>query len=294
MIVAIAVWAQIQLGAVVRPETVTVGDHFSMTVRVRAPQGSTITFPVRPDSSSAIDTAGPMSRHDTPGAGFTESEVTYTLAAWEVGRRALGLGDIVVTGPLGERRVSLANDSIYIRSVLPADTALRKPKPLRPLIPVRLFNWVPWLIAALVVLALFGAWRLWVWWRRRRAAPVNPGVWAEQEFQRVEAMALLDASHPEQHAILMAEVLREYLARQFGSVHRSATTRQLSDTLRAESSVRNDRVITLLEQIDLLKFARGTLARPSAETVGTEAKAIVRDIEARLRAAAAAPQERAA
>ena len=49
----------VQIGVGVRPDTVTVGEHFLMTVRVRAPKGAEIGFPVGPDSGAAVDAGDP-------------------------------------------------------------------------------------------------------------------------------------------------------------------------------------------------------------------------------------------
>jgi hypothetical protein len=287
VIVALALWAQIRMGVVVRPETVTVGEHFTAVVRVRAPQGATIRFPVGPDSAAVVDTAGPKTQTNSSGPGFVESTITYVLAAWDTGAHRLGLGDVVIDGPNGEEHASLAGTSVYVRSVLPADTAQRKPKPLRPLYEIVPFNWIPWLIALAALLLLALLYLLWGWWQRRRAAPISAEAWAEREFRRVEALQLLESAHPEQHAILMSDVVREYLHRQLYTIRRSSTTKQIAEMLRSEPRVPRDRTLTLFERADMLKFAHQTISRSDAQTMGMEARAVVGAIEENVRAAAA-------
>jgi hypothetical protein len=286
----LGLWLQIQGGGVqasvaVQPETVTVGQHFVATVRVRAPRGSTIEFPVGTGTPSTVDTAAATRRRDTTTADGVEATSAYVLAAWDTGTVTLGLGDVVIHTPAGDQRVSLSGTSVSVRSVLPADTALRVPKPPRPVIQVTPFNWLPWIIAAIVAALLgFAAW-LWAWFRRRAQRPVTPLTWAEREFQRIEAMHLLDAGQGERHAILMTGVLRTYLDRRFATLGPSATTRELAGRLRTVSVVPYDRTVGVLERVDLLKFARQTVSRDQALAIGTESRALVQQIETRVREA---------
>lgn len=286
--------AQVQLGTVVRPDTVTVGQHFSAIVRVRVPEGTELQFPTRPDTSSRVDTASALVRKDAAGNAYVETTVTYALAAWDTGPQPLGLGDIIVSTTGGQRRVSLAGLKVYVRSVLPADTALRKPKPFRPTIAVRAFDWLPWVIAAAIA-ALIGL-LAYVWWRwRRRPTPVvTPAQWAEREFARIEAQRMLESGETERYAIAMSNVVRGYLARAVPSLHESLTTRELADAARAVRTVPVDRVAALLERVDLLKFAAARTSIDEARAMGTEARAIVNDTDAAITAAVAAARAEAA
>jgi signal transduction histidine kinase len=295
MLLAQGTSGRVQLGLLVRSDTVTVGEHFTVVVRVRAAQGSEIIFPTKPDSAAAVDTAAASVRHDTTTASFTEATTTYTLAPWDTGAHRLQLGDVIVRAPNGtQERVSLSQAAIYVRSVLPADTALRVPKPARPAIIVEPFNWRPWLWLAAALGALGILYAIWRWWRRRRDIPVDPVTWAEREFRRVEALKLLDTANPSAHAVAMTAVLREYLSRHFGAARRSATTRELSRALRHEQAVPLERVVTLLQRIDLLKFARDSMGRDEAGNAGVEARALVRAVEKEFRAAAARAEQQQA
>jgi len=217
MIGAILLFAQLQgslqAGVAVHPDTVTVGEHFTAVARVRAPGHVTIRFPSAPDSGSAIDTAGASTQHDESTAHVSDVSITYVLAAWDTGTVRLQLGDAIIEDGNITRRAPLNSASIYVKSVLPKDTSLRKPKSARPPIEVRPFDWRPWIYAALALLAALLAFFLWRWWRRRRDRPIPPLTWAEREFRRVEALGLLEKGERERYAVLMADVMREYLAR---------------------------------------------------------------------------------
>src|SRR5690242_5029793 len=163
----------VQAGAVVDRDSVTVGDVVTLLVRVRAPRGATVNFP------SAVDSLGPVQSLEPPTVrdgsdtlDYTDRVATYRLAAWDVGTLPIRLGEVLVQTDDDERRVQLTLPSLIVRSVLPADTTLRIPKPARPLLPVRApMPWWWWLVAALAIIAIgLGIW----WWRRRRAGELPP------------------------------------------------------------------------------------------------------------------------
>lgn len=175
----------VQRGVLVLPDTVTVGDPFEVVVRVRAPRGATITFPEPPaaEPTSVIEPIDPRAVTQTADSTAVEQTARYRLVAWDVGELPIALEDVIVRTGAGEQRISLTGATVFVRSVLPADSAQRVPKPARDLFaPVRPL-WLYWLIAAtaLFILGLLGWW----YWRRRRRralAGADPLVTAEREF----------------------------------------------------------------------------------------------------------------
>ncbi len=288
--------AQVQAGTAVRPETTTVGQHFVATVVVKVPAGIRVTFPARPDSAAHVDSAGPSVRRDSSVGGFTYATANYTLAAWDTGFQRIGLDTLTVVTSAGARLVPLNGFQVYVRSVLPRDTALRKPKPFRPVVPVPVFNWLPWLIGALIaaiVGVLIYAWRRWRRWRERRARGLTPFQTAEKEFRRIESENLIAAGAPERHAVLMAAVMRVYLASVVPPAMRSATTHELAIRLRPANAVPLQRVIAVLDETDRIKFARERSTADRARDIGAEARAIVAAVNSALEAEAAALEKAA-
>jgi len=281
---------QVQAGVAISPETVTVGQHFTVTVRVRVPVGTRLDFPAAPQSTATVDTVSAPRRVDNTSAIALDATETYVLAAWDTGTVALGLDSIVVHGPSGDRLLPLGA-SVRVRSVLPADTTLRVPKPPRALIPVRVFDWLPWAVALAALLLAALLWWLWRRWRRERSGPVGAGEWAEREFARIESAGWLASGDVDRYAIAMTDVLRGYLWRVAPGIRRSATTRELAAQLReATPAVRSsaDHSVGLMERVDLVKFAAERLGRGGAADVGAEARRIVADVErARVEAEAA-------
>lgn len=281
----LTLFLQLQMGVTVQPDTVTVGQRFVAKVRVRAPLGSVITFPASPDSSASVALAGPARRRELNDPGSTDATTTYVLAAWDVGPQSLGLAPVTVRTPSGSLTAPVAGTGVFVRSVLPADSALRKPKPARAVLAVSSIRWWPWIVAAAALVAGALAWRGWVIYSRRRRKPLPPADWAEREFRRIESLRLVESGDPERHGVLMADVLRGYLARRLPGVTLSATTRELAAALVAAGVAPVERVARLLARTDLVKFARASLTGEEARAVGAEARSLAREIELAAQAA---------
>lgn len=277
-----ALFLQVQMGVVVRPETVTVGQHFSATVRIRVPNGVQIRIPTGPDTSAHVDTTHAPERRSAVGPQFTETTVTYMLAAWDTGTQKLGLGAIGVSSPAGERTVSIGNLSVQVKSVLPSDTAQRKPKSPRPTVSQNVFNWLPWAIAA--ALALLLGLLAFLRRRRQRATLTEPAPleWAEREFARIESTGWLEAGESERYAIAMSDVTRRYLSLIDAALASSLTTRELSEAMSASVTLPRERLVALFENVDPLKFAARGIGRDDAVRIGTEARSLVADVDRRL------------
>jgi membrane protein implicated in regulation of membrane protease activity len=197
-----------------------------------------------------------------------------------------------------ERRLPLAAASVFVRSVLPADTSLRVPKPPRPLIVLPVFNWWPWLALAAAIIAAVLLWWAWRRYRNRPKAPIDPYVRAQREFERIERMGLLEADRGREYLALIVDAAREYLAARVPGVRRSDTTSELLRAMQPRDGVEAE-LPRLLERADLVKFARADIARDEAREAALAIRAIVDHVEARLNpesepAKKAATRERAA
>jgi len=285
--------AAVRLGVTIDPDTVTVGDAFTVRVRVRAPLGSTIAFPAAPDTSAPVQALDPRVVRASPDTLAVDQTATYRLVAWDVGALPLGLADVIVRGAGGERPVTLAAERVHVRSVLPADSAERVPKPPRDLVSQAKPWWLRWWWAIALGVLLLGllAW----WWlrRRRRLAALRPQVdpfeQAEREFARVEGLGLVEAGERGRFVALMVEVLREYLARELPQGSTSLTTSELLAATAGVASVPRDRLAALLGETDLVKFARRTVTPDRARELGREAQAIARHVHELEHAPPAAP-----
>jgi hypothetical protein len=266
----------VKAGVVVTPDTVRVGDPFRVTIGVRAPIGATIEFPKTTDSTSTVQSLDPVVVRPMAGSAGVEQFADYRVAAWDVAEQPIRLGPVVVKLGRASRTIQIA-DSVFVRTVLPADTTLRVPKPARPLYEMSIFPWWLWalIVAAIIAIGLL----IWWWLRRRRRPPtpviIDPFAQAESEFARIEALGLLDAGERGRHVTLMVEVLRDYLAARYAEAALSLTSTELQRSVRELPHVPQDRLTRLLTEADLIKFARRPVSTDRAREIGREARAIV-------------------
>ena len=279
--------AAVQMGYTIEPDTVTVGDPFRLTVRVRAPLGASIEFPTGPDSGAKVEALDPRQEQQSNDSTAVEVTGTWRLAAWDTGEQPLRIGDIVVRFDGSERRIPLSALTVQVRSVLPADTAQRIPKPQRDLFEFGR-PWWHWLLAILAALGIIGL--FWWWWYRRRKRTKgeidDPYADAEAEFERVERLGLVEAGERGRYVALMVEVLRTYLARRIPDAHPSLTTNELLIAVREIQTVPVNRLALVLADADLVKFARRQTTAERARELGQEARGIAAAVHAaELRAA---------
>ena len=276
----------VRLGVSVTPDTVTVGQHFTVVVRIRAPREATVAMPRALDSAYAASLTAtgligkPVIEPSSDSSGVLVS-AAYRLAAWDTGPQQLGLPDIVVSSGRDTGYVSLADRTVFVKAVLPADTTLHVPRPPRPPMALTPFDWRNLLLAALALAVATLAWRIWAWYRRRSSRPLHPFAVAEREFQRIEAMKLVERGEPERHAALMSDVLRGYLAARVDAIERSHTSSELlanAAAIHASASGLGE----LLWRTDLIKFANTRISADEAERVGSSARKIVRSVEASM------------
>lgn len=288
---------QVQLGVSVQPDTVTVGEHFIVRVRVRAPKDAEIGFPVGPDSGIAVEAVDP--RREQAGADTTVSERTaiYRLVAWSVGAQRVPLGSLVVSSGGVDRRYEVPPVAVVVRSVRPADSTGRIPRPARDVMLAPPLIW-PWIVGGLLALALL----LWLLRRRlrRRPAPTHYGKGAhanaKRDFARIEALTLIDAGERGRFVALHVDVLREYLAARIPEAALSLTSTELLAALRADAPVPLPRLVPVLAAADLIKYADRPVSESHARELAAETRGIVDATEEAVlhRAETAAKPERAA
>lgn len=269
----------VRAGVSLSRDTVTVGEPFELRVRVRAPAGARIEFPENPDSTGTVQARDPRTVITTDSVDALDQTATYRLAAWDVGTQPVRLGNVTVvteeaTG--AGQPVSLARLQVFVRSVLPADSALRVPRPARPLWEVKPFPW--WILAALLAAIALG---LGIWWwlrRRRRPKPmvvIDPYVRAQKEFTRLETMGLLDAGERTRFVALVVEVLRDYLAARYRAATLALTSRELVAVMRRHPGVSAEHLARVLHEADLAKFAAFALSEDRARALARDARSLV-------------------
>lgn len=288
---------EVQMGVAVRPDTVTVGEPFLVTLRARAPRGATIVFPVGPDSSANSELVDPRVLRTNPDSAAVDQSASYRLVAWDTGRVLPKFADIRVTIGGVQRVLFVGGVRIHVRSVLPADTALRVPKLARDIVPATRPWWWWWPIAVAVLAAIGLIWLL-LWWLRRRrrsgdGVDEDALVVAERQFARIDGLGLVEAGERGRFVALYVDVLREYLASRVRAASRSLTSTELLAQMRDERVVPVARLAPILAEADLIKFARRPVTADHARQIAQETRGIVRDVDASVKAAEAAEAEEA-
>jgi hypothetical protein len=277
--------ARVRAGTLVLPDTVEVGDPFRFVVTISVPENARIEWPNIADSSAIVASRGPASISDEgTKLGVRREKAEYTLSAWDVGSLPLNMPDAVVRLDGGTTRVPLTNARVFVRSVLPGDSTQHIPKPARDLFPRVLPWWQQWWPALLVLAALGLLW--WLWKRRRRAVarrtvPVPLDVYARalHEFDRLEQIGLADAGEAGRYVALAVDVMRLYLAARAPDAALALTSGELLDVLAHDTRVPHDRLLSLLADVDGIKFAARRVSPTRARELAGGVRAVVEHIE---------------
>jgi hypothetical protein len=269
----------------VTPEKVAVGEPITIELRVRAPLGTDIRFPALPDSSDVVEPLDPRQLREASSATIIDRTAVYRLIAWDTGQRVVRFGDITLTRDGATRRYPVTLPALQIRSVLPADTALRKPRPSRAVQDVPP-PWWRYAIGAVIVLAIL--WLLRKALQKRASSQdrgPDPAKVADEAFAHAAKLGLLDAGETGRHALTHVDVMRRYLAARFPQADLTRTAREVSEALvGAEFPILPARVSDLLLRAEPVAFARAPVRPDEARAIADEAKAIVRAVENAWRA----------
>jgi hypothetical protein len=282
LVQAVTLSGRLQGGITIRPDTVRVGDPFTVSIRVRAPLGASIEFPAAPDSGGPVEPLDPVQIGTTADSIAVDQTATYRLAAWRTGTYHIPFADVLVRQDIGSRRVEVSGVTIHVASVLPPDTTGIEAKAQRGVFTFGL----PWWIWALVVALAVAMVMLIAWlWRRRRRRPVPgeaPFVIAEREFNRIEAIELLAAGERARYVTLMIEVLRDYVAAVVSGASTAQTSNEMASAMRKAGIGSYARSAALLSEVDLIKFARRPVTADRAAALGREARAIAQSVHQAL------------
>jgi hypothetical protein len=228
-----------------------------------------------------------------PDSTAVDQTAVYRVAAWDVARQPILFPDVVLRAGGGaiDRHIALGPATVFVTSVLPADTAKRVPRPPRALFVFTVSRWWIWLLlaAAVVVTGLL----LWWWWRRRRRRPapvvtIDPYAHAEREFERIERLGLVQAGERGRFVALMVEVLRDYLAARYDAAALSLTSTEVLASLRGARTVPHERLARVLTEADFIKFGRFPVTAGRATELAREARSIVEEEHAATTAPAQA------
>ena len=273
--------APMRIGALLKPDTVQVGDPFVMMVSVEVPAGAHVTWPVLADSNGPVGMRAPVHVSGNENGAVRKETAEYSLAAWAMGAIKVALPDIHVTSDGKDTAIPFEAPSLFVASVLPADTSLRQPKPAKGLFPRIIPWWQLWWPAFLVLLLLMLI--AWLVTRRKHRRllvhELDPFARAERDFQRLDRLALGEAGEQGRFVALALEVMRTYLSVRISAATLALTSDELMVVVTPDSRVPIQRLAPLVAEGDTIKFGQQAVDGAHARELALEARAVVSYVE---------------
>lgn len=284
-------------------DSVSLGERFEAAVAVDHPAGRSVLFaappPGLPEAGPALafgdaEVLGVRRLAPTArGAARTDSAV-YTLAVFETDA-VLGPVPVRLATPGDTTRLETGAADLAVRPEI-AGEASPRPSPPEPPFPFPSAWWVWGAVAAgsaLLAAAL-------VPWLRRRLGrrPTDrvrlpPYAEARGRLEVLDGAALDDARAPDR-IVVLAEVLRTFLARRLDVPALEMTTAELAAALRDDDRVppsARDAAQRALGIADLVKFADATPDAEAARVAQTRVRDAVDQVEGAARTAEAAARD---
>ena len=291
--IAAAQTSPVAVGVSVEPASVTVGEVFAITLSAQHPPDYHMVFPRLPGRTNGgfeMRSQRPIAAVDN-GDGTLTSSMIIEAALFRVGEHstpALSVGARAPDGGVVYRPARPV--SITVESVLDGSAGgIGEQAEIAPIAPQSEMSappvW-PWFAggaAAMAAAALFAR-RYW----RGRLSPAPPlGAPAEvalAELDRIERLDLPAAGEFPRHYTLVSDCLRAFLNRQFGvPTFERATSEIAAEFQNADIPQSETRdAIGVLEESDLVKFARLSPPPDEARAALAESRRAVRDLSARF------------
>jgi hypothetical protein len=260
----------VRVETVVAPDTLRLGEKVTLTWRMWLPRGSRAAFPARPPDDSLHHWTAWATETRAPSGEYREHRLVGAF-------QTFALGAVSVPGPPVRFRIpgEPPRDGNFpvARFVVVPTVPLDGPEPplkdIHGLVPPPWWATLPWWWIAAGLALLLALLFLWRWLRRRKpaapAVPVEapaepPEHEARRRLHELVAQRLPEAGRTYEHGTELADLLRRFVERRFGSgVAPGDTTGELAARLSARGDVTYADVAALrsiLEACDLTKFAR--------------------------------------
>ena len=280
------------VGLTVEPDSVTVGDPFTITLSANHSADYHVMFPRVPAAwgEFEIRSQRPLPTVDNSDGTLT-SATEIEAVLFKPGTHATPSLSVSVRRPDGTVIYKPARpiDVTVVSVLTPDDTEKRDIRPQVDIPVPAIWPWAAGGAATLGLLAVAGGFL----WRRKFMGdsslppqPQNPPAEAAlAELDRIEALNLPAQARFEEHYILVANCLRQYIKGRFGIPALDLTTWQIKDmlTTRRSRGVDLDGFGQVLDESDLVKFARFLPGQDDAMTVIQQS----RDLILRVRAGSA-------
>ncbi|MFQ6103217.1 MAG: hypothetical protein ACE5OP_02870 [Candidatus Glassbacteria bacterium] len=269
----------------ISPDSLFIGDELSLTVEL-----------IHEDSlnASLMGINADLAPFEVVGGGEVKTSriegarldsLSLSLTSYETGEHFLGPIQVLISVDEQPDTITIEGKSVYVKSLLGPDA--QDIKEIKGMIPPSRRRLLIWLLLGLIPLAILTCIVL---IRRKNRAQraaaeidekpsVPPDVWALDELLRIERMELLSRGKVKKYYILVSEILRRYASMRFKIVTLERTTREILEDLRSNGmKVEHHQAFSnLLEESDLVKFAKWTPAASTSESYIERVREIIRD-----------------
>jgi hypothetical protein len=240
-----------------------VGDPVAITLSVVHPDNNQVILPQLDANwgEFVVRSQSPAST-STNGDGTSTTTQVFDARLFAPGEFNTPPLEITVTDDTGQLAQVIAEPAtVAISSVLvESDTELRD---IKPQVDLPYLNLLPWVIAAVLLAALFGL--ILFAWRKRRAklalATVDtrlPHEIALDELGMIRGLGLPEDGRFKEHYTLVSDCIRLYMERTYDIPVMERTTGEIQVNLKAKNISREvaRHFVTVLDESDLVKFSK--------------------------------------
>lgn len=260
------------VSASVQPDSATVGDRLTLTLRVVHDRGAVVVFPDVERGVAPFEVIGSAVSPAVEEDGRVTERRDYVISAFKTGTLGVPALPFLIVSASGETLAAFTDSiPVTIASVLPDTAAGGKvePRDIKPPVDLPREIW-PFLVAAAAVAAALIAYRyLRRWWQRRTAAPalraprptVPPEAAHVAAFERLAALEredLVSRGEVARFYDALSDILRLYVGDRYAVPAIEMTTTELApamDEARIDSAD-VEWTTRFLEHADLAKFAK--------------------------------------
>lgn len=274
----------------IAPLDVKIGERVKVRFMIEYKEGTKCYFPENPLTKPFILVGHEKDIPTVTGINTVENH-TLILMPVRLGTLTLAPIEVPYIAPSGETKVAMTPEvRIQVGGRLANDA---KPElspsgePIHVYVPNTLLIWTLFGIGVAIVACVLGilGYRAWVRWKEahRPPPPPRPPIEiARERISAIEAMGLLEARDYKQLALLLSEVVREYLGGIFGFAGIEFTTyevvREIAD--KRLGKVTPQEIEDFLSFCDLIKFAKFSPTENEAGALSRRAREIVEGVEA--------------
>ncbi len=266
------------VGASVTPDTATVGDRLVLTLTAVHDFDTALAFPRLVGEIAPFEVIDVVIYPADEGPDGVVERRDVVITVFETGEHVIPeLAFHAVVSGGDTALVYSPSLEVVVRSVIPPEDleGQIEPRAIKPPLDLPRAVW-PWVLAAIVAVALAAAWRLWARWRAARPEPgeeSGPSVEERRRAAHVSALErlrmlrsgdALERGDIERFYVELTDITRRYVGDRFSVPAIDRTTAELAPEL-IEAALPAELIswlTGLLERADLSKFARSA---PSIE-----------------------------